>query len=120
MKDTKDLSVEDIEKILKEKLEQHNERNPGLLKMIKDYRDKLSDLQIGRAKYNPDGKDLSKAKMMARVGYKKGTFMTNPEELSKIISNGGYTEIKARENRDLDGKLVRVIECRIFFIDPND
>lgn len=120
MKDTKDLSVEDIEKILKEKLEQRIEDNPGLFETIKKDHDKLSSMQIGKAKYNPDGKDLSKAKMMARIGYKKGTFLTNPEELSKIISNGGYTEIKARENRDLDGKLVRVIECRIFFIDPND
>jgi hypothetical protein len=119
MKDTKDLSVEGIEKILKEKLEQRIEDNPGLFETIKKFHDKLSSMRIGRAKYNPDGKDLSKAKMMARVGYKKGTFLTKPEELSQIILNGGYTEVKAQKSRQLDGKNVQVIECRVFFIDPN-
>lgn len=43
----------------------------------------------------------------------------NPAELSEIIANGGYTEVKAQESRQLDGKNVQVIECRVFFIDPN-
>lgn len=49
-----------------------------------------------KGKYNPNGIDLSKGKMASRVGYIKGTFITDLERLSDIILNGGYVEIKAQ------------------------
>lgn len=67
-------------------------------------------------KYNPKEQDLWKSKMIQRVGYKKGTFITDTNKIADIIGNGAQTEIKAQEVRDLEGIQVQVIECRIYFI----
>jgi protein-disulfide isomerase-like protein with CxxC motif len=66
--------------------------------------------------YNPKEKDLWKSKIVQRVGYKKGTFITDTDKLAHIIQNGGQIELKAQEVRDLKGDVVQVLECRIYFI----
>lgn len=69
-------------------------------------------------KWNPDQiADLSKGKMTQKVGYHKGTFITDTDVLADIVKNGGQVEFKAREIRDIKGIVVQVIECRIYFID---
>ena len=69
------------------------------------------------SKYNPTNiSDLSKGKMRQKVGYKKGTFCTEPEKLVEIMTNGGQVEIKSQESRLLDGIRVQMIECKIYFI----
>ena len=67
-------------------------------------------------KYNPKERDLWKSKMIQRAGYNKGTFITDTNKLSDIVSNGGQIELKAQEVRELKGEKVQVIECRIFFV----
>ena len=54
--------------------------------------------------------------MIQRAGYNKGTFITDTNKLSDIVSNGGQIELKAQEVRELKGEKVQVIECRIFFV----
>jgi hypothetical protein len=53
-----------------------------------------------KGKYNPEGIDLSKGKMVQRAGYVKGTFITELEQLSDIIMNGSYVEIKAQSMKN--------------------
>lgn len=65
--------------------------------------------------------DLLKSKMTNRVGYKKGTVMTDPKELVSILGKDGtVVEVKAQEIRYLDKERVEVLECRIFFKGNND
>ena len=60
--------------------------------------------------------DLLESKMTNRVGYKKGTVMTDPKELVSILGKEGtVVEVKAQEIRYLDNERVEVLECRIFF-----
>ena len=41
-------------------------------------------------KYNPNNIDLSKnGKLVAKVGYKKGQFITELDKISDIVLNGG-------------------------------
>jgi len=68
-------------------------------------------------KYNPKNLDLSKGKKQSRVGYKKGTFLHNVDDLSDVIKNGGQVEVKAEEVTELNGEKISVLECRIYFID---
>ena len=70
-----------------------------------------------KAKYNPDGIDLSKGKMRSRVGYKKGTFVTDFQQVSDIILNGGYVEIKAQTVKD-NG--VQTLDLTIHFVPSQD
>ncbi len=70
------------------------------------------------AKYNPKEQELWKSKMTLRGGYKKGTFITDTNRLSDIVANGGQVEMKAQEVRDLKGTTIQVIECRIYFVEP--
>lgn len=71
-------------------------------------------------RYNPKEQDLWKSKMMQRVGYKKGTFITFHNKLAHIIDNGAQIELKAQEVRKLEGTQVQVIECRIYFVSIED
>jgi hypothetical protein len=65
--------------------------------------------------------DILKSKMTNRVGYKKGTVMTDPKELVSILGKDGtVVEVKAQEIRYLDKERVEVLECRIFFKGNND
>lgn len=70
-----------------------------------------------KGKYNPDGIDLSKGKMRSRAGYKKGTFVTDLQQVSDIILNGGYVEIKAQSAKD-NG--VQTLDLTIHFIPSQD
>jgi len=67
-------------------------------------------------KYNPEGKDLFKSKIIQRAGYKKGTFTPDTDTIADIVKNGAQIEIKAQEVRSLNGENIQVIECRIYFI----
>lgn len=69
-------------------------------------------------KYNPKKiEDLSKGKMTSKVGYQKGTFITDLDQLADIIKNGGQIEIKSQEIRQIKDTTVQVIECRIYFVE---
>ena len=74
---------------------------------------------MNNQKYNPGDKDLTKSKMCRRVGYKKGTFVTELDKLVDIISNGGQVEIRAQDVRSMGDSYVDVIECRIYFVAGN-
>ena len=71
-----------------------------------------------KQKYNPTNiQDLSKGKVQSKVGYRKGTFLHNIDDLVDVIKNGGQVEVKAEEVRELNGHKISVIECKIYFID---
>ncbi len=70
-----------------------------------------------KGKYNPDGIDLSKGKMRNRVGYVKGTFVTDLQQISDIILQGAYVEIKAQSAKD-NG--VQTLDLTIHFIPSQD
>lgn len=60
--------------------------------------------------------ELYKSKMIQRIGYHKGTFVSDTEKLADIVGNGAQIEIKAQKVREIKGEKIQVIECRIFFI----
>ncbi len=69
------------------------------------------------AKYNPKNiEDLSKGKMIQRVGYVKGTFIDDLQSLEDIIKNGGQVEVKAQEVRQSGLNQIQVLEVRIYFV----
>lgn len=69
------------------------------------------------AKYNPKNiEDLSKGKMIQRVGYVKGTFIDDLQSLEDIIKNGGQVEVKAQEVRQSGLDQIQVLEVRIYFV----
>lgn len=67
-------------------------------------------------KYNPNGLNLFKSKMIKKAAYTKGTFITDVNKLADIVINGAEVEVKSQEVRLLGDIDVQVIECRIFFI----
>ena len=72
---------------------------------------------MANQKYNPKNLDLSKGKKQSRVGYQKGTFLHNMDDLADVIKNGGQVEVKAEEVTELNGERILVLECRIYYID---
>ena len=55
-----------------------------------------------KKKYNrTDIPDMSKSKMLTRVGYRKGTLIDNELTLSDIIAGGGQIHITAQEVRQM-------------------
>lgn len=69
------------------------------------------------SKYNPNNIELWKGKMTRRVGYKKGTFVTDLQHLSDIILNGGHIEIKAQSAKD-NG--VQTMDLTVHFVPSAD
>jgi hypothetical protein len=60
-------------------------------------------------------KDVLSSKLAARMGFKKGTLSTSPQEIIEILNNGAIVEFKAQEVRQAHGVKIQVIECRIYF-----
>lgn len=133
MSDQTNLTEADIVAMLEKRLEETIRRNPATYRMLQQYSEALVKLgtdatevkddalaevgdEIDPNLYNKEKKDLTKSKLASRVGYKKGTFITDTDLLASIIKNGGQVEIKAQETRNLGAETVQVVECKIFFI----
>ena len=135
MSDQTNLTEADIVAMLEKRLEETIRQNPETFRAIQKYSEALAKLDIDTVEakddalaevgdeidmnlYNKEKKDLTKSKLASRVGYKKGTFITDTDLLASIIKNGGQVEIKAQETRNLGAETVQTIECKIFFIEP--
>ena len=135
MSDQTNLTEADIVAMLEKRLEETIRQNPETFRAIQQYSEALAKLDIDTVEakddalaevgdeidpnlYNKEKKDLTKSKLASRVGYKKGTFITDTDLLTSIIKNGGQVEIKAQETRNLGAETVQTIECKIFFIEP--
>ena len=135
MSDQTNITEADIVAMLEKRLEETIRRNPATFRAIQQYSEALAKLDIDTVEakddalaevgdeidpnlYNKEKKDLTKSKLASRVGYKKGTFITDTDLLASIIKNGGQVEIKAQETRNLGAETVQTIECKIFFIEP--
>ena len=135
MSDQTNLTEADIVAMLEKRLEETIRQNPETFRAIQQYSEALAKLDIDTVEakddalaevgdeidpnlYNKEKKDLTKSKLASRVGYKKGTFITDTDLLASIIKNGGQVEIKAQETRNLGAETVQTIECKIFFIEP--
>ena len=135
MSDQTNLTQADIAAMLEKRLEETIRQNPATFRMLQRYSEYLKaiklDTEATEAKddaaakvgdeidmnlYNKEKKDLTKSKLASRVGYKKGTFITDTDLLASIIKNGGQVEIKAQETRNLGTETVQVVECKIFFV----
>jgi len=135
MNDQTNLTEADIAAMLEKRLEETIRRNPATFIMLQRYSEYLKSIkpgtdvaevkddalaevmdEIDMNLYNKEKKDLTKSKLASRVGYKKGTFITDTDLLASIVKNGGQVEIKAQETRNLGAETVQVVECKIFFV----
>ena len=66
-------------------------------------------------KYNPEGKDLTKGKMVQKVGYVKGTSITELDKVVDILQNGGQADMISQEVLNTG---VQVMTVKIYFQTP--